>query len=136
MEINMIFGFYNFASLFSKSLLMHDMLVYIIHCTGGILLQMLCFLCSKQVCTLAHILGACRVVLEQGRFTFHHDAVLWVLVSSIKILLTSYQVSKTKFSYIKFVKAGFRLPISSKATTADCYILHQTGYFCLMVSVH
>ena len=64
------------------------------------------FPCSKQVCTLAHILRACRVALQQGRFTFHHDAVLQVLVSSIKSFLTSYQVSKTKFSYIKFPNCG------------------------------
>ena len=90
----------------------------------------MCFLCSKQVCTLAHILGACRVVLEQGRFTFHHDAVLRVLVSSIKILLTSYQVSKTKFSYIKFVKAGLRLPISSKNN--NCGLLHTAPDWVLL----
>ena len=76
--------------------------------------EAVCFLGSKQVCSLAHILGACRVALQQGRFTFRHDAVLWFLVSSIKSFLTSYQVSKTKFSYIKFVKAGSRLPKTSK----------------------
>ena len=29
----------------------------------------MCFLCSKQDCTLAHILGGCRVSLQQRRFT-------------------------------------------------------------------
>ena len=42
--------------------------------------EAVCFLCSKQVCTLAHVLRACGVALEQGRFTFRHDAVLRVLV--------------------------------------------------------
>ena len=46
--------------------------------------------------------------------TFCHAVVLRVLLSSIKSFLTSYQVSKTKFSYIKFVKGGSRLPKTSK----------------------
>ena len=94
------------------------------------------FLCSKHVCTLAHILRACRVALRKGRFTFRHDAVLRGLVSSIKSFLTSYQVSKTKFSYIKFVKACSRLPKTSKKPTVNCYILQQIGFFCLILSLH
>ena len=84
--------------------------------------EAVCFLGSKQVFTLAHILRACRVALQQGRFTFRHDAVLWFLVSSIKSFLTLHQVSKTKFSYIKFVKAGSRLPKTSKKN--NCGLLH------------
>ena len=38
-----------------------------------------------------------------------------------------YQVSNTNVSYIKFVKAGSRLPKTYKKTTADFYIVHQTG---------
>ena len=60
--------------------------------------EAVCFLYPIQICTLAHILGVCRVTLQQRRFTFHHDAVLGVLVSSIKCFLTLCQVSKTKFS--------------------------------------
>ena len=32
-----------------------------------------CFLCNKDPCTTSHILGACKVALSQGRFTFRHD---------------------------------------------------------------
>ena len=32
-----------------------------------------CILCGKHICTIAHILGACKFSLEQGRFTFRHD---------------------------------------------------------------
>ena len=97
--------------------------------------ETVCFLCSKQVFTFAQILGACEVALQQGRFTFPH-VVLRVLVSSIKSFLMSYQVSKTKFSYRKFVKAGSRLPKTSlKKITVDCYILYQIGFFCLILSV-
>ena len=58
------------------------------------------------------------VLLQQPRFPFCHDAVLQALVSTIESFLTSYQVSKTKFSYIKFVKAGAMLPKTSMKTTA------------------
>ena len=34
-----------------------------------------CFLCNKDTCTTSHILGACKVALSQGRFTFPHDNV-------------------------------------------------------------
>ena len=77
-----------------------------------------------------------RVALQKGIFSFRHDAVLRVLAPSIKSFLTSCQVSNNKFSYIKFVKAGSRLPKTSKKATADCYIVHQTGFFCLILSLH
>ena len=74
--------------------------------------EIVCFLCSKQVCTLADIFGACRFALQQGRFTFHHNAVLLVLSPSIK---SFYQKPSQK-------------------PTADCYIVHQIVFFCLILS--
>ena len=44
-----------------------------------------CTLCSKNICTVAHILGACSISLKQGRFTYHHDNVLSGLVKEIKV---------------------------------------------------
>ena len=38
--------------------------------------EAVCTLCSKDVCTTAHILGVCKVSLQQGRYTFRHDTVL------------------------------------------------------------
>ena len=72
------------------------------------------------------------MIYHRGRFTFHHghDAVLWVLVSSIKSFLTSHQISKTKFSYIKFVKAGSRLPQTSKKN--NCGLLHTAPDWVLL----
>ena len=36
--------------------------------------EAMCTLCSKYVCTTtAHILGACKLSLLQGRYTFRHD---------------------------------------------------------------
>ena len=43
-----------------------------------------CFLCNKDTCTTSHILCACKVALSQGRFTFHHDNVLRIIISNIR----------------------------------------------------
>ena len=42
-----------------------------------------CFLCKKSPCTSGHILGACRISLNQGRYTFRHDSVLKVIFNYI-----------------------------------------------------
>ena len=89
------------------------------------------FLNSKQVCTLAHILWACRVVLQQGRFIFCHDAVVRVFVSLIRIFLISYKGSKTKFWYIKFIKAGSRLS-KLQNNNNNCGLLHTAPDYVLL----
>ena len=43
-----------------------------------------CHLCKKNICTTAHVLGACKVSLKQGRYTYRHDAVLRIIVDEIK----------------------------------------------------
>ena len=48
-----------------------------------------CLLCRKQVCTTAHVLGACTVALQQGCFTFHHDSVLSILAVAPESFLSS-----------------------------------------------
>ena len=68
-----------------------------------------CTLCQKSVCTAAHILGACKVALNQGRYTFRHDAVLEVLVTAIEHFLRSYFVAEEPKPKIKFVKAGAKI---------------------------
>ena len=75
-----------------------------------------CFLCGKSVCTSAHILGACKKSLEQGRFTFRHDSVLTVILSFLKEFLSSYTVSSNKNRKIKFVKAGTAITKSMKSS--------------------
>ena len=64
-----------------------------------------CFLCNKDTCTTSHILGACKVALSQGRFTFHLDNVLRIIISNIRSSVrntkssvpTSKQLTKVKF---------------------------------------
>ena len=43
----------------------------------------------KQVCTTAHIPGACTVALQWGFFTFCHKSVLSVLADALKSFLSS-----------------------------------------------
>ena len=74
-----------------------------------------CFLCGKPVCTTAHILGACRKSLEQGRFTFRHDSVLALIVSYLRKFLSTYSLSSEKQNNIHFVKAGTAVTKSMKS---------------------
>ena len=42
-----------------------------------------CHLCEKKTCTTAHILGACKVAVNQGRITYRHDSILSLIAESI-----------------------------------------------------
>ena len=46
-------------------------------------------LCSKDLCTTAHILGACKVSLLQGRYTFKHDTVLCQAIEAVKTFISN-----------------------------------------------
>ena len=84
-----------------------------------------CILCGKQLCTIAHILGACKYSLDQGRFTFRHDNVLASLVSVIKTFLKTIKATKPKKSNtIHFIKAGTNAP---KIRSNPKGILHLTS---------
>ena len=49
----------------------------------------MCPLCSSPNATLACITNMCTVALNQGRFTWRHDAVLQYFTTTIKILTTN-----------------------------------------------
>ena len=66
-----------------------------------------CSLCFKPSATIAHILGACKIALEQGRFTYRHDSVLGVFIRSINDFLLAYKPTLCQKSVgIKFVPEG------------------------------
>ena len=66
-----------------------------------------CFLCHKDVCTIPHILGACKIYLQQGRFTFRHDSLLQHLVLVLKSFLKDLPNNTTKkCNIVKFGKSG------------------------------
>ena len=62
-------------------------------------------LCTKNVCTTAHILGACK----QGRYTFRHEVVLWEIVSSLKNIICSKGLVRSKEQNFKFIKKGTKV---------------------------
>ena len=89
-----------------------------------------CTLCGKQLCTIAHILGACKFSLEQGRFTFRHDSVLSYLVSVINAFLKEVKPVKSKKSNnIHFIKSGTKPP---KTKTNPTGIFHLASDWVLI----
>ena len=91
-----------------------------------------CFLCNKDTCTTSHILGACKVALSQGRFTFRHDNVLRVIISnirsSVKNIKSSVPTSKQPIK-IKFVKKGTKVKNKNSSPSG---ILHQASDWVLL----
>ena len=64
-----------------------------------------CTLCKKGICTTPHILGACKVELKQGRYSFRHDVVLWEIISSLNTFTGSVElVVRKEQNIITFVK--------------------------------
>ena len=94
-----------------------------------------CFLCGKSVCTLPHILGACKRALSQGRFTFRHDAVLKDFVLSLRNFLSSYvPLSGSNYNTIKFVKEGQKPNKTNKKTKTEG-VLHTASDWKLKVDL-
>ena len=93
-----------------------------------------CTLCSKDVCITAHILGACKVSLHQGRYTFRHDTVLRKIEESLKsfILNIKQTVPISPKSSIKFVKKGTKV---LHKRTPPVGILHKASDWVLLADI-
>ena len=64
-----------------------------------------CFLCGKSICTSAHILGTCKIALQEGDFSFRHNKVHNKVI--VKNFLSSYKPNKySVINFINFVKEG------------------------------
>ncbi|XP_057316863.1 uncharacterized protein LOC130657891 [Hydractinia symbiolongicarpus] len=75
-----------------------------------------CTLCKKPSFNVSHILGACKLALSQGRFTYRHDIVLRVLVTAIQKFLSDYEPAKpSRCHKISSVRAGKRLPTKRRS---------------------
>ena len=83
----------------------------------------MCTLCSKDVCTTAHILGTCKVALQEGRYTFQHDTVLHQVIEALQIFISNKKeaVPISAKSSIMFVKKGAKVP---RKRTPPVGILH------------
>ena len=72
-----------------------------------------CSLCHAWACTTRHVLGACRVALDQGRYTWKHDNALGVIVRNmgeeIRIRAAANTVqteNSNELDFISLCKAG------------------------------
>ena len=72
----------------------------------------MCTLCSKDLCTTAHILGACNVALQQGRYTFRHDTVLYQVIEALQTFISDIKevVPISAKSSLMFVKKRAKVP--------------------------
>ena len=90
-------------------------------------------MCNKDVYTIPHILGACKISLQQGRFTFRHDSVLKHLVLVLKSFFKDLPNNTTKkCNIIKFVKSVTKF---SNTNTVSKGILHLASDWILLDDV-
>ena len=73
--------------------------------------EAMCTLCSKDVCTTAHILGSCKVSLQQRRYTFRHNSVLHEVIEVLKNfnLYIKDTVAISAIRSTKFVRKGVKV---------------------------
>ena len=92
-------------------------------------------LCSKDVCTVAHILGACKVSLLQGKYTFRHDTVLRQVIEALKTSISNMKeaVPVSAKSSIVFVKKGAKVP---GKRTPPVGILHHPSDWVLLANLN
>ena len=97
--------------------------------------ETMCTLGSKDVCTTAHILGACKVSLQQGRYTFRHDTVLRGVIEVLKtfILTIKDTVPISPQPSIEFVRKGTKVP---HKRTPPVGILHLSSDWILLADLN
>ena len=97
--------------------------------------ETMCTLCSKDVCTTAHILGACKVSLLQGRYTFRHDTVLRQVIAALKTFISNIKetVPISAKTSIKFVKKGAKVP---RKRSPPVGILHHASDWVLIADLN
>ena len=95
----------------------------------------MCTLCSENVCTTAHVLGACKVALLEGRYTFRHGNVLRQVIEALKTYASNIKeaVLVSAKSSIPFVKKGAK--VTGKRTPL-VGILHQASDWVLLADLN
>ena len=94
--------------------------------------EAMCTLCSKDVSTTAHILGAvqilgaCKVSLQQRRYTFRHDTVMRQVIEALKTFFSMIKeaVPISAKLFVMFVKKGGKVP---RKKTPPVGILHHAS---------
>ena len=90
---------------------------------------------NNFVCTTAHILGACKVSLQQGTYRFRHDTVLREVIECLKIFILNIKdtVPISAMSSIKFVRKGAKVPLKR---TPPFGILHHASDWILLADLN
>ena len=70
---------------------------------------------QRDIWTTACILGASKVSLQRGRYTFRYNTVLHEIIEVVKTFILSIKdtVPISAKSSIKFVKKGAKVPCKS-----------------------
>ena len=91
----------------------------------------MCTLCSQDVCTSAHISRACKISLQEGRYTFRHDTVLCGVIEVLKSFIANLKdaVPISAKSSIKFVRKGAKV---TRKRTPSVGILHHASQWILL----
>ena len=88
--------------------------------------ETMCTLGSKDVCTTAHILEACKVSLLQGRYIFRHDTVMGQVIPVPKAFISNIKEEVPHKTSIKFVKKGAKVPC--KRSPPACILDHASDW--------
>ena len=93
--------------------------------------EAICTLCRKDI----HILGAYKVSLLQGRYTFRHDTVLRQVIAALKTFISNIKetVPISAKTSIKFVKKGAKVPRKSSPPVG---ILHHASDWVLIADLN
>ena len=92
-------------------------------------------LTSCCLATTAHILGACKVSPQQGRYIFRHDTVLCQVIEALKTFMSTKKevVTISAKSSITFVKKGAEVP---RKRTLPVGILHLASDWVLLAGLN
>lgn len=69
-------------------------------------IQKNCPVCQSPSPTLKHVLTGCTVSLFQGRYTWRHNKVLYIIYSAVQSYIDTLSSSSKEQPYITFVKHG------------------------------
>ena len=95
--------------------------------------EVVCTLCSKGIYTTTHILEACKVSLQQGRYTFRHDTV-WIhhhLLGPKKQIFKRLQevYIKPQENNLRYLCHAQSYPTASSGSVDKMDKLHSARFF-------
>ena len=97
--------------------------------------EAVCPLCSKDVSTTGHISGACKISLQEGRYTFRQDTVLRGDIEVLKSFIVNLKeiVPISAKSSIRFVRKVAKV---TRKRTPPVGILHHASQWILLADLN